>query len=78
MTMAQKEIIEMLEKVGEAMSLSELIERLDGQMNSSAVTRAISQLTKYGEVQSVEIDVRIARRIYGKKVKNKIKVYFVE
>lgn len=76
--MAQEDIIKLLEKTGEALSLSEIAEELKDKMNLSAVTRAISRMTKYGEIESIEIDLRIARRIFGKKVKNKLKMYFID
>lgn len=75
--MVQEEVIELLKQCQEALSCSEIAEKLIGKANITAVTRAISQLEKYGEVQAIRLEVPVARRIYGKRVKRALRVYCV-
>ena len=77
--MAQEEVIKVLEKSkGEYMSLSEISEALAGVLCDKNVRRAIQQLLKYKEIKSIEVDAKIARKIYKKDIKNKIRLYYVD
>ena len=73
--MVQEEVVDLLETCQEALSVAEIVEKLNGKANSVAVARALKQLSKYGEVQAIKLDVRVARRIYGNKAKHKLQVY---
>lgn len=75
--MSQADIIKLLEKCEEALSAVEIHEKLNNKMNISAITRALKQLTKYDELQAIEIELPIARRIYGKKVKCNMNLYYL-
>ena len=75
--MAQEEVLQILKDCQEALSCAEITERLLGKANSKAVNRAIKQLSKYGEIQALKLELPVARRIYGKKVKHALRVFCV-
>jgi hypothetical protein len=75
--MVQEEVLILLEECQEALSCNEICEKLIGKDNVKAITRACSQLEKYGEIQGIQLEIPLARRIFGKKAKHKLKVYCV-
>lgn len=75
--MVQEEVIKLLEECQQALSCSEIVERMLGKANSTAITRALKQLSKYGEIQAIKLELPVARRIFGNKAKHKLCVYCV-
>ena len=75
--MSEKDILNVLENNYEALSIKEISELLLGKSNIKTIQKAIKQLEKYGEVESVRLDVRVARKIYGNNLKKGIKLFYV-
>jgi Fe2+ or Zn2+ uptake regulation protein len=75
--MSQEEVVNLLKTCQEALSVSEIVEKLNGKANSTAITRALKQLKKYGEIQAIKLELPVARRIFGNKAKHKLQVYCV-
>jgi Fe2+ or Zn2+ uptake regulation protein len=73
----QEEVIRLLEECQEALSCSEIVEKMLGKANSTAVNRALKQLSKYGEIQAIKLELPVARRIFGNKAKHKLQVYCI-
>jgi len=70
-------VIKLLEECKEALSSTEIVAKLMGQANSTAINRALKQLQKYGEIQAIKLELPVARRIFGNKAKHKLCVYCV-
>ena len=70
-------MIRLLEECQEALSCSEIVEKMLGKANSTAVNRALKQLSKYGEIQAIKLELPVARRIFGNKAKHKLQVYCI-
>lgn len=86
--MAEEEVIDVLRKAFKKLkkeiggglvcfSTREISEILKDTVNRKNIERALSQLRKYKEVEYIEIDVTLARKIYGKKMKRGLPLYFV-
>lgn len=69
--MSQSEVIELLEKSGEALSVGEIARLLDG--NQKKVSKDINRMLQYNEVEAFEIDKDTAWKKY--KCKHRMKIY---
>jgi hypothetical protein len=59
------------------LSANEISNQLKDKANKKNIERAISQLQKYKEIESIHIEVETARKIYGKNLKKGLKLFFV-
>jgi SOS-response transcriptional repressor LexA len=81
--MAQEDIIKRLEeaikKEGQKyFSLDEICQMIQ-EISPRAIKRAMRQLSKHGEVKSINIDLFLARKIYkSNNIKRGMQLYFVE
>ena len=77
--MAQEDILNILEHSRDvALSIQDMAEKLMGKENLKSIQKAVSRLEKYGEIKSIRVDVKVARRIYGKNLKKGVRVYWVD
>ena len=77
--MGQGEILHILEGHKDvALSIMDIASELLGKENIKSIQKGIAQLEKYGEIKSIRVDVKVARRIYGKNLKKGVRVYWVD
>ena len=85
--MAKEEVIELLRDMLKkcqkqfpsgivCLSASEISQKLSGTANKKNIERAVSHLKSEGEIESIKIDVKLARKIYGKNMKNGLQLFF--
>lgn len=71
--MSQADIIQVLEKERTVLSISEIADRLNIPTRFASMT--VKQLLKYGEINYIEIDRRVALRFF--KTKRRMKLYYL-
>ena len=54
------------------------MEKFVGKANYRAIWKSVKQLEKYHEIKSLTLNIPAARKFYGKNIKTKIKLYFIE
>jgi len=76
--MAEEDIIKILKNCkSEALSVTEIADKLIGKANRQTIAKAIRQLKKFGEIEAIQVDVRVARKIYGKNLKKGLQLFYV-
>ena len=65
-------------KENECLSLKEIMEKFVGKANYTGICKSVKQLEKYHEIKSLTLNIPAARKFYGKNIKTKIKLYFIE
>lgn len=80
--MTQSEIRELLKEKGEPLSAYEIAKYLmnngDNLKSQKAkVCKHLRKMLKYNEVDCVEVSRRVAKKIYGKGIKRKLRLYYL-
>lgn len=71
---AQRDVLEILEKAGEPLSVGQIAKLLDD--NQKKISKEISKMIKYGEILFKEIDKELANEKYN--CKKRMRLYFVD
>jgi len=58
-------------------SATEISKLLSDKANSKSISRAITRLQKFKEIESIKISVDTAKKIYGKNMKRGMQLFFV-
>jgi len=59
------------------LSKKDISEQLSSKVNKKNVEKAITQLKKFKEIESIQINVNIARKLYGKNINKEVQLFFI-
>ena len=58
-------------------SVKDLADIFSEKITRRSIQRAITTMQKYNEIQAIDIDVSIAKRIYGDKYNRGLQLFFI-